>query len=124
MFCKKRCSERFRKFHRKTPVLVSLFNKVADVQACNFNKKRLQHRCFPVKFVEFLRTLTLKNICERLLLAAKYILQSYTEMQPRYLNLTTQYKNNLFLDVFETFVNYADFTDIAPQPYITNASVF
>ena len=24
--------------------------------ACNFFKKRLQHRCFPVKFAKFLRT--------------------------------------------------------------------
>ena len=30
---------KFRKFHRKTPI-----------------KKRLWHRCFPVKFVKFLRT--------------------------------------------------------------------
>ena len=30
--------------------------------------KRLQHRCFPVKFEKFLRTPILKNICERLLL--------------------------------------------------------
>ena len=33
-----------------------------------FIKKRLQHRCFPVKFANFLRTPNLKNICERLLL--------------------------------------------------------
>ena len=25
------------------------------LQACNFNKKRLQHSCFPVKFAKFLR---------------------------------------------------------------------
>ena len=25
VFCKKRCSKQFRKFHRKTPVLASLF---------------------------------------------------------------------------------------------------
>ena len=31
-------------------------------------KKRLQHRCFPVNSATFLRTLNLKNICERLLL--------------------------------------------------------
>ena len=45
------------KFHGKTPVLESLFNKVASL--------RLQHRCLPVKFVKFLRTSILKNICER-----------------------------------------------------------
>ena len=33
----------------------------------NFIKRRLQHRCFPVKFAKFLRTV-LKNICERPLL--------------------------------------------------------
>ena len=31
-------------------------------------KKRLQHRCFPVKFVKLLRTPISKNICEQLLL--------------------------------------------------------
>ena len=33
----------------------------------NFIKKRLQHRCFPVKFAKLLRTRILKNICKRLL---------------------------------------------------------
>ena len=68
LLCKKRCSSKFRKFYRKTTVFKSLFNKVAGSQACNFFKRRLQRRCFPVKFVKFLRTSTLKNICERLLL--------------------------------------------------------
>ena len=30
----------------------------------NFIKRKLQHRCFPVKHVKFLRTSILKNICE------------------------------------------------------------
>ena len=33
--------------------------------------KRLQHRCFPVKFAKLLRAAILKNICERLLLNFK-----------------------------------------------------
>ena len=33
-----------------------------------FFKKRLRHRCFPVKLAIFLRTLVFKYICERLLL--------------------------------------------------------
>ena len=37
-------------------------------KACNFIKKRLQHRCFPVKFKKFSKTFILKKICERLLL--------------------------------------------------------
>ena len=52
----------------KTPVLESLLNKVACLQAWNFIKKGLQHWCFHVKFAKFLRTPILKNICQRLLL--------------------------------------------------------
>ena len=64
----KRCSSQFLKYHRKTPVLESLFNKVPGL-ACNFIEKRLPHRCFPMKFEKFLRANILKNICERLLLS-------------------------------------------------------
>ena len=34
----------------------SLLDKVVGIQACNFIKKRLQHRCFSVNIVKFLRT--------------------------------------------------------------------
>ena len=37
-------------------MLEFLFNKVTDLKAWNFIKKRLQHRCFPVKSEKFLRT--------------------------------------------------------------------
>ena len=55
----------------KTHVLEPLFNKDAGLQAfraATLLKKRLQHKCFTVKFAKFLRALILKNICERLLL--------------------------------------------------------
>ena len=55
----KRFSKKFCKFPKKTPVLESLFKKVAGLKACqglNLIKKTFQHRCFPVKFVKFLRT--------------------------------------------------------------------
>ena len=45
------CSWIFRKFHRKTPVLASRFKRL-----CNFIKKRLQYKCFLMKFRKFLRT--------------------------------------------------------------------
>ena len=45
-----------------------IFNKVADLQACNFIKKRLQRRCFPENTAKILRTHILKNISKRLLL--------------------------------------------------------
>ena len=35
---------------------------------CNFIKKRLQHRYFPVKLAKFLRTSIFANICKKLLL--------------------------------------------------------
>ena len=37
-------------------MLDSVFNEVAGFQVCNFVKKRLQHRCYLVKFAK-LRTL-------------------------------------------------------------------
>ena len=39
----------------------------SGVTFCNFMKKYLQHRCFPVTFCETLRTSILQNICKRLL---------------------------------------------------------
>ena len=39
-----------------------------NLKACNFIKKKLQHRCFPAKFAKYLRTPSSKNIYERLLL--------------------------------------------------------
>ena len=74
MFCTKRCSSRFCKFHRKTPALESpwsLFRKklqASSPKASNFIKKRLQ-QLFPVKFVKFLRAPDFKEhlrttVCE------------------------------------------------------------
>ena len=40
-------------------------------EACNFIKKRLQYRCFPVNIAKFLRVPIMKNISERLLLDLK-----------------------------------------------------
>ena len=60
-----RCSLKFHKFHRKTPVLESFFNKVVRLKACSFINKRLQHSCFPVKFVKFLRTSFLQKTSRR-----------------------------------------------------------
>ena len=61
VFCKKKVFLKIsRKFHRKTPVLESFFNKVAGLQL------------FPVKFAKLLETPILKNICKRLLLEVFY----------------------------------------------------
>ena len=38
-------------------ILQENISKVADLICCNFIKKRLKHRCFPVRFAKLLRTL-------------------------------------------------------------------
>ena len=66
-FVKASVSKNFANFTGKHLGRSLFFNKVAGLKACNFMKKRLQHRCFPVKFAKFLRTHILSNINERLL---------------------------------------------------------
>ena len=41
---------------QETPVLESLFNKVAATQACNFIKNRVRPICFPVDIAKCLGT--------------------------------------------------------------------
>ena len=60
MFCYKNRRSSYWKSSVKERVLKNF--------ACNFIKKRLQHRCFLVKLAKFLWTSIFKNICERLLL--------------------------------------------------------
>ena len=40
----------------ETPVRDYVFNEVAGLQSAALLKKRPQHSCFPVNFVEILRT--------------------------------------------------------------------
>ena len=37
-------------------MLESIFDEVAGLKICNFIKKGLQHKCFPVNIAKFLRT--------------------------------------------------------------------
>ena len=53
-----RRSSKFRKCHKKTPVLESLFNKVADLKG---KKRGSNTGVFPIKFVKFFRTPFLQN---------------------------------------------------------------
>ena len=54
VFCKKGVLRNFANFTRKHLCHSLFFNKVAGL--ATLLKKRLWHRCFPVKFVKFLRT--------------------------------------------------------------------
>ena len=55
MFFKIDVLKNFANLPGKKPVLESFLNKVAVLKVCSFIKKRLQHRCFSVKFHKFLR---------------------------------------------------------------------
>ena len=60
LFCQ-RCFWKFRKIFRKSPVLESLLNKATAHERENLLKNRLRHRCFPVNFAKFSRTLSLHD---------------------------------------------------------------
>ena len=47
--------QKFRNTHRKIPMLESLLIKVVDLKLCNFTKKSLQYRYFPVDIAKFSR---------------------------------------------------------------------
>ena len=65
VFCKKRCPQKFRKIHRKTPVP---------------EKQRLWHRCFPVNFAKFPRTPLLQNTSGRLICVIEIFLSVLSQM--------------------------------------------
>ena len=60
------------------------------LRACNCIKKRFQQRCFPVYFAKFLRTPSLKNICERLLLYTIATLKNFAKFTRNHLASTLQ----------------------------------
>ena len=62
------CSLKVRKYHRKKTVLESVFEEVAGLRVCDFITKKLQQRCFPVKFAKSLRTSFLTQHLQWLLL--------------------------------------------------------
>ena len=47
------------------------------IKACNFIKKRLQHRCFSVNIAKFSTTHIVKNICKRLLQNVVYMINFF-----------------------------------------------
>ena len=65
VFHKESHSQTFCNTPRKTPEQGSISNKVADHQACNFMKKRLQHRYFLANGRKFIRRSILKNVSEQ-----------------------------------------------------------
>ena len=103
MFYKRHCSSQFRNIRRKTLVLESLFNNVAGLKACNFIKKRLQHRCFPVNIAKFLRTLILKSIWEGLFHMDNnnYFIDSYISLLSWFI-----FHWSCFLEIFQKTITW------------------
>ena len=60
------------------PVLDSLFNKVAGLKVCNFIKRRLRHRYFPINIAKFLRTSFMEH--HRLLLLPIHVSIFFSEI--------------------------------------------
>ena len=60
-FSKKGVLKKFQTIRQETPVLESYFNRVSGLRAVTLLKKRLQHSCFQVNFMKFLRTSFLQN---------------------------------------------------------------
>ena len=60
----------FTKFTEKHLCQSLFFNKVTGLRPATLLKKKLWHRCFPVKVVKLPRTPSLQNISGRLLLEA------------------------------------------------------
>ena len=56
VFCKIKCSWKFRKIHRKHLCQSLFFNEVAGLRPATLLRKRLWQRCFPVNFVNLRRT--------------------------------------------------------------------
>ena len=82
----------------KVADLESLFNKVADLKVWNFIEKRLQHRCFPVKFAKSFKN---THFEEHLLRAASGKLPLF--------------KNNIFVK----FVGFAHISGKSFSPWST-----
>ena len=68
---------RYSKTSQEAFVLQSLFKKTCRLKACNclqLHKKRLQHRCFPVKFAKFWRIAFLTEHLRWMLLHLRWLL--------------------------------------------------
>ena len=61
--------KKFLQISQESTCVAVFSNKVAGPQNSNFIKKRLQHRFFPVKFANFLRTPCFRDHLQRLLVA-------------------------------------------------------
>ena len=133
-FFQTRCSWRFCNIHRKTPVLESLFNKAVGLQSCDFIKKRLRHRCFPVNIAKFLRTaffiehlwwlflnflqnllkITVKKIITQWRFSQKFLRNHFLVSAATFLKIT-------HFDVFHSFCFSLNISEVYLEPSQTSS---
>ena len=63
----KSCSQKLCNISTENTCVGVSFKKIASLKACNFIKKRSQHRYFLVNIAKFLRLPISKTICDRIL---------------------------------------------------------
>ena len=83
--------------------------------SCNFVKKRLQHRTFPVNFAKFPKTPFLQNTSRRLLLYA-YVFMRISLFVELYLRLFTVTVND-YLHICNFFILCLFYLFILSSPY-------
>ena len=71
------------------------FNKAAGLNTCNVIKNWLQHRCFPVKFVKFLRTPFFAELFRWLPL--KYLISWFEKIQQYKITSNNINRNNMLM---------------------------
>ena len=79
LFYKKCILRNFPKFTGKHLFQSLFFNNVAGLTPATLLKKRLWHRCFPVNFGKFLKTLFLAEYFRWLLSFVQFLLDSLTK---------------------------------------------
>ena len=97
------------------------FSKFTGKHLCNFIKKGLWHRCFPVDFEEILRRPILENISRRLLLSIilTVTISLYVNNIARKNRKVTQYLEKIILlSCLYTFIVAVDFHSHTHMPMI------
>ena len=100
---KKGVLRNFAKFTGKYLCRSLFFNKAAGLEA--FIKKRFWHRCFPVNFAKFLRTLFSQNT-SRKLLASNKIKTQKNKKKKKKMGVTLRNGGLDFAQSFTTHVSY------------------
>ena len=82
-------------FRKTASARVFLLDKVAYHEACNFIKKRLQHRCFTVNFAKLLKTL-----CRTPPVSASNFNSTFLTLRPR----------KMYVYVFRALFGFCNFS--------------